>query len=58
MVWAGAWLGPTLPTFVLPFGRGGRKLAQVFLLRKPVVFGCRVAWVTDVHQLVYVLGRS
>ena len=48
MVWAGAWLGPTLPTFVPPFGCGGRKRAQVFLLRKPMVFGCRVAWMTDV----------
>ena len=48
MVWAGAWLGPTLPTFVPPFGRQGRKRAQVFRLRKPVVFGCWVAWVTDV----------
>ena len=44
----GAWLGPTLPTLVPPFDRGGRKRAQVFHLRKPVVFGCRVAWVTDV----------
>ena len=48
MVWAGAWLGPTLPTLVPPFGRGGRKRAQVFRRRKPVVFGCRAAWVMDV----------
>ena len=48
MVWAGAWLGPTLATFVPPFGRGGWKRAQVFHLRKPVVFGCTVAWVMDV----------
>ena len=48
MVWAGAWLGPTLPTLVPPFGRGGRKRAQVFRRRKSVVFGCWAAWVTDV----------
>ena len=48
MVWVGAWLGPTLPTVVPPFGCGGRKPSQVFRWRKPVVFGCRAIWVIDV----------
>ena len=48
MVWVGAWLGPTLPTLVPPFGCGGRKRAQVFRREKPVVFGCRAVRVTDV----------
>ena len=48
ILWVGAWLGPTLPTVVPPFGCGGKKRAQVFRLRKPVVLGCRLAWVTDV----------
>ena len=48
MVWAKAWVRPSLPTLVPPFGPGRRKRAQGFRRRKHVVFGRRAAWVRDV----------
>ena len=52
MVWVGAWLGPTLPTLLPPFGCGGRKRAQVCRRGKPVVFGYRAVRVTDVAPVI------